>query len=72
MHYSIEQDKNGKPYLKKDFTKRMTSEKLRGQWIEVGPDSWIGTQKLVELNRQNGLIVLLDEDGFWRALVLVD
>lgn len=64
--------KNGKPYLKKVDRYRNSYIDGRGNWVPIGRSSDTGIERIIEANRQNGLMVLIDEDGVYRALVCSD
>jgi len=71
MVYEVSMDKNNKPCLKKVDRPYLRSEG-RGVWVEIGRADHVGIEKFVAINRKNGLLVLPDEDGFYRALVLTE
>lgn len=70
MGFEVVFDKTGYPYLKKVFKRRNPSE--RGVWVEIGKASNRNIDYLVTANRQMGYLVMQDEDGFVRALILTD
>jgi len=70
--FEIHPDQNGKPYLKKVERRRNIQEEGRGRWVRIGKVTDTGIDRVVGLNRRNGLIVLLDDSGEYRALVLTD
>lgn len=57
-------------YLKRVQRYRKPFE--RGIWIEVAPKKHPDAQRLVRMNQQIGLEVLIDENNVYRALVLKD
>lgn len=61
--------KNGL-YLKKVRRYRKPFE--RGIWVEIAPKDHVDAQRLVRLNQQIGLEVLIDENGVYRACVCRD
>lgn len=71
MVYETILDKNKNPCLKKVDRPYLRSEG-RGVWVEIGRVDHIGIERLVTINRNMGHLVLPDEDGFYRALVLTD
>lgn len=71
MVYEIHANKIGNPYLKKvDRTKRR--EDGRGMWVEIGRITNFGIENAIRHNQEAGYIVLIDEDGIYRMLVLSD
>jgi hypothetical protein len=70
--FEIHPDKSGFPYLKKVERRRNTQEEGRGKWVSIGKATDGGIERVIELNRRNGMIVLIDEDGTYRALILTD
>lgn len=71
MVYEIDQDMFGNPYLKKVNRKKASNEP-RGMWVEIGKVDSYGIEDIVRKNVQMGLIVLPDEEGAYRALVLTE
>jgi hypothetical protein len=72
MVFEIHANKLGKPYLKKVDRYRVVSEEGRGQWMSIGRLSDPGIERIVKLNQENGLIVLIDDEDIYRALVLTE
>ena len=72
MTFEIHANKIGKPYLKKVERKRNIREEGRGTWAPIGRVTDTGIERVVKINQQNGMIVLVDEDGVYRVLVLTD
>jgi hypothetical protein len=72
MVFEIHANKLGKPYLKKVDRYRVVSEECRGQWMSIGRLSDPGIERIVKLNQENGLIVLIDDEDIYRALVLTE
>ena len=68
--FKIEADKTGQPVLK--YSEERPEHNERGRWVEIGPKDSEGIEQIVRLNRKNGLIVLLDDKGIYRALVLTN
>lgn len=54
------------------YTDRYRKPGERGTWVEVCPRDHEQAEYYVEVNRQLGLQVELDQYGKYRALVLVD
>ena len=71
MVFEIRANKLGKPYLKAVDRKRRNGEP-RGQWMAIGRVTDTGIERVVRMNREAGLIVLVDDTGIFRALVLTD
>jgi hypothetical protein len=71
MGYEICADSKGKPILKKRLTFH-TGGRSRGIWVEIGRVDHTGIERFVEINRRQGLLVLPDENGFYRALILTN
>jgi len=69
MH-EIRIDKFGKPYLVWTNRKREPGE--RGVWVEIGHKNYYNIEEIVQANKQLGLDVLIDEEGFYRAFILKD
>ena len=72
MVFEIHKNKLGKPYLKKVDRPRRASEDGRGLWVDIGHIGHTGIDRVVRVNQRAGLLVLLDQDGTYRALVLTD
>jgi len=72
MVFEIHANKLGKPYLKKIDRPRRVSVDGRGLWVDIGSIGHTGIERVVRTNRAAGLLVVLDEDGNYRALVLTD
>lgn len=71
--FEIHADKHGNPYLKKVERSRNTREEGRGRWMPIGRATDTDIEKVVRINRKTGgLLVLADEDGVFRVLVLTD
>lgn len=66
--YEIRETLYGEQYLR--WVDRRRTE--RGLWVMVGHSNEPGIETFVGLNREMGLTVLIDEDGYYRALVLKD
>lgn len=62
--------KNGELRLKRSRRHREPGE--RGIWIAIAEKGEIGSGRIIRLNRENGIDVLEDEHGMYRALVLKD
>jgi hypothetical protein len=72
MHFTIEQNKLGYPYLKKAGRARKVSEEGRGQWVQIGKLTDLYIEKSIRINESQGYFVLLDDEGYYRALVLTE
>ena len=72
MTFEIHADKHGKPYLKKVERRRNIREEGRGSWMSIGKISDTGIDRVVKINQKSGLLVLPDEEGNFRVLVLTD
>jgi hypothetical protein len=72
MVFEIHANKLGKPYLKKVDRPRKVSEDGRGLWVDIGNIGHTGIDRVVRTNQKNGLLVLMDDTGTYRALVLTD
>lgn len=72
MTLEIKADKNGKPFLKMVDRPRLLSKDGRGIWVEVGRVGQTGVEEIVRRNREQGHLVLQDELGFYRSLILTD
>lgn len=73
MYWEIGKSKNNKPQLKKNFNLKTPEEfKMRGQWVQIGMAAAEDVVHSVNANRKQGYLVLLDEEGYYRALVLLD
>lgn len=70
--FEIHSDKNGKPYLKKVERRRNIQEEGRGAWMPIGRDTDSGIDRVVRLNKSAGNLVLPDETGTYRVLVLTE
>jgi hypothetical protein len=71
MVFEIHSDRFGHPFLKK-VDRRRTNQDGRGHWVEIGRADQKGIEKYVKVNQKTGHVVLLDEDGVYRMLVLTD
>lgn len=72
MTFEIHANDLGKPYLKKVERRRNIQLEGRGSWMPIGKITDTGINRVIELNRKNGLLVLVDQDGVYRVLVLTD
>lgn len=72
MTFEIHANKLGKPYLKKVDRYRNIQTEGIGTWAPIGRVTDTGIERVVRINQQHGLLVLIDEDGVYRALVLTD
>ena len=72
MVYEIQANKLGNPYLKAIDRPRRVSEDGRGLWVDIGHVSHTGIERVVRTNEAAGYIVLIDDGGTYRALVLTD
>jgi len=70
--FEIHANKLGKPYLKKVERRRDFKTEGRGTWAPIGRITDIGIERVVRLNTKAGLLVLPDEEGTFRVLVLTD
>jgi len=70
--FEIHPDKNGKPYLKKVERRRNIQEEGRGAWMPIGRDTDHEMDRVLRLNKAAGNLVLIDQDGIYRVLVLTD
>lgn len=70
--FEIHANSQGRPYLKKVERKRNITQEGRGQWIPIGRMTDLGIGRVIKLNRENGLIVLPDEESVYRALILTE
>ena len=71
MMFEIQIDETGYPFLKKIFRERRLSDP-RGVWVEIGKSNMKNINHLVESNRNLGYLVLQDEYGIVRALILTE
>jgi hypothetical protein len=72
MHFTIEMNKRGYPYLKKSEKPRNRQLEGRGLWAEIGRATDSNIEKVVRANERLGYYVLIDEYGCYRVLVLTD
>ena len=72
MHFTIEMSNKGYPYLKKSRRPRNEQLEGRGLWVEIGPANSKYIQTAIETNEHAGYLVLIDEFGYYRMLVLTD
>ena len=72
MVFEIHANKLGKPYLKAVDRPRRVSVDGRGLWVDIGNIGHTGIERVVRTNQRAGLLVLLDQNGNYRALVLTD
>lgn len=72
MTFEIHANKLGKPYLKKVERRRNIREEGRGTWMPIGRLTDTGIERVIKINQQAGGIVLIDEEGVYRILVLTD
>ena len=70
--FEIHANALGKPYLKKVERRRNIREEGRGAWMPIGRVTDTGIEKVVRLNQKNGSLVLIDQDGTYRVLVLTE
>ena len=68
--FDIRLDKNGEPFLKWTEQKKPFGEK--GHWVEIGRVDDKELAHVVDVNRRNGMLVLVDDRGIYRALVLTE
>lgn len=69
--FEIHPDRNGQPYLKKVERRRNVSVEGRGAWMPIGRVTDTGIDRVIKINQKVGkLLVLPDEEGCYRALVL--
>lgn len=54
------------------YTNRDRYPGERGLWVDIGHEKDKNINFFIDFNRNNGLQVEKDENGFWRALVLKD
>jgi len=54
------------------WSDRKRRENERGMWVSIGHSDEQDIERCVQINRENGLEVALDEEGFYRALILRD
>jgi len=72
MTFEIHANKIGKPFLKKVDRMRIWSKDGRATWTPIGHITDKDIERTVRINQTYGLIVLIDEDGVYRALILTD
>lgn len=72
MHFTIEANKKGQPYLKKSDKPRNRQLEGRGLWAEIGRNTDTNIEKVIRANERMGFIVLIDEYSVYRVLVLTD
>lgn len=70
--FEIHPDKDGNPYLKKVERRRNIREEGRGSWMPIGRASDTGIERVLVLNEAAGNIVVPDQDGVYRVLVLTE
>ena len=70
--FEIHADRNGKPYLKKVERRRNVSVEGRGAWMPIGRDTDTGIDRVLRLNKLAKNLVLIDQDGTYRVLVLTE
>lgn len=68
----IHADKDGKPYLKKIERRRNIREEGRGLWMPIGRATDTEIERVLRLNKASGNLILIDEEGVYRVLVLTD
>lgn len=68
--FELQKDNKGEDVLV--YVKRYRYPFERGLWIEVCHETHKEAQKFVTANRQMGIQVEKDQQGFYRALVLKD
>lgn len=72
MHFEIAKNKLGNPYLKKSTRPHLRSVDGRGQWVQIGKLTDNGIERSIRTNQEQGLLVLLDDEGYYRTLVLTE
>lgn len=72
MHFEIEKSPKGFPYLKKSYRRWNPDTDLRGIWVEIGTNRSKYIEYVIKVNQDAGYLVLIDEFGMYRALVLFD
>jgi hypothetical protein len=72
MTYEIHEDRNGQPYLKRVNRFRNVSAEGRGMWAEIGRATDNAINRVIEANERAGYLVLPDDQGYFRILVLTD
>lgn len=68
--YELYQKKNSNPVLV--WTQRVRMPFERGFWVEVGHEREKDIERIVAINKNEGIQVEKDEKGFFRALILKD
>lgn len=71
MVFEIYTDKQGNPRLKRVDRPRRR-EDGRGMWVEIGKSDQRGIERFVASNEDQGYLVLMDDEGVYRALILTD
>lgn len=66
--YEVRLDRFKMPYLK--WVQRFRSPYERGIWMEFGHSDEDNIEECIKINKEQGLDVLLDENGCYRALIL--
>lgn len=72
MTYEIHQDKDGQPYLKRVNRIRNISAEGRGMWVDIGRATDNAINRVIEANERAGYLVLPDDQGYYRILILTD
>jgi hypothetical protein len=69
--WSLRERNDGSMYLTYDKFRRYTHS-LPGLWEFVGSQIHVETPRLIEMNRRAGYLVVNDDEGGVRALVLTE
>jgi hypothetical protein len=69
MVFEIHKNKSGSPVLKRVDRLRRRDEG-RGMWVEIGRSDQKGIERFVAENEKQGYLVLMDDQGVYRALIL--
>ena len=72
MMFDISYLADGTPFLKKVDRRRNRDVDGRTLWVEVGKAHEKGISNVIEQNKAQGYLVLMDEDGVYRALINTD
>lgn len=68
--FDLKQKSSGEKILV--YVERYRKPFERGLWAEIGHENEKDIERCIEINRQMGLTVEKDENGYYRALVLKD
>jgi hypothetical protein len=72
MTYEIYADEHNEPYLKW-VERKPNTPRVRGHWVPIGKITDFTIERTIQINQEvGGLLVLIDEDHVYRALVLID